>query len=65
MCTELLDAIRSAGASDIEDILQVAIERKRQLFPDWEILYLAIPKNNEEKRKLTIDYIQQWCRKQP
>ena len=60
MYNELIETIDSANAFDIEDILCAAIERKRQLFPDWDILYLAVQKNNESERKLTLDCILQW-----
>lgn len=57
MHTELINSIRSAQASEIEDILHFALERKRQLFSDWDILYLAIPKNDEQERRHTLEYL--------
>ena len=51
--------ILTANSSDIEVILHAAIKRKRQLFPDWDILYLAIPKHDAEERQTTLDYLQQ------
>ena len=61
MYTELISVIQSADASELEDILDAAIKRKRELFPDWDILYLAIPKNDADERMRTYDYIRQWC----
>ena len=61
MLTELFKTIQSADASDIDDILHIAIERKRYLFPDWDILYLAVPKNDKEAQSKTLEYIQKWC----
>ena len=57
MHNELITAIRSANASEIEDILHLAIEKKRQLFPDWDIIYLALPKTDKYERKRTLDYL--------
>lgn len=59
MYTDLLETILTANPSDIEVILHAAIERKRLLFPDWDILYLAIPKHDAEERQATLDYLQQ------
>ena len=61
MYTELISVIQSADASELEDILDAAIKRKRELFPDWDILYLAIPKNDVDERMRAYDYIRQWC----
>lgn len=38
---EVLRVIAQADGDFVEEILTAAIARKRQLYPDWEILYLA------------------------
>ena len=38
---EVLNAIAAADEDFIEDILTAAMKRKQQLYPDWDIRYLA------------------------
>lgn len=38
---ELISAIMRANEDEIEKILRTAIRRKRELYPDWEIIYQA------------------------
>ncbi len=40
---KVLLEISEADDDFIEDILTVAMKRKQQLYPDWEIRYLAVP----------------------
>jgi len=45
MCMEeLLKTIEAADTVQIEDILAAAMRRKRELYPDWEIVYCAARK---------------------
>lgn len=46
----LIFAITQANEDEIEKILQAAIRRKRELYPDWEITYQANLKNNGDSR---------------
>lgn len=50
----ILAKIHKAGAEDMEPLLQAVIHRYQQLYPDYEILYLALPRD-PEKRKQTLD----------
>lgn len=38
---EMISAIMQANEDEIEKILRIAIRRKRELYPDWEITYQA------------------------
>lgn len=55
---ELCQRIRHAGPEEINDILQTAFERYRILFPNDEILYLSLPKNNPQERQRLLQMIQ-------
>ncbi len=46
---EIRKAIAEADAMAIEEYLDVALNRKRELYPNWDIWYYAEPKENEEK----------------
>ncbi len=55
---ELCQRIRLANPEEINDILQAAFERYRILFPNDEILYLSLPKNNPQERQRLLQMIQ-------
>ena len=48
---EILSAISQADEDFIEDILTAAMKRKQQLYPDWDIRYLAVPRTGEERQR--------------
>ena len=39
--TDAIRYIRAANPEQIDDILEAAIRRKRELYPGWEIIYYA------------------------
>lgn len=51
----ILYYIRKAKRNQIDDFLTNARKRKEELFPGWEIIYLALPKENRKKR---IEYME-------
>lgn len=48
MLEQVLQEIRRADAKEIDEILDAVLERRRQLYPGWEMVYLAAPKQNPE-----------------
>ncbi len=54
---EILKKIEEADPGEIDELLSTAIERKRELFPDWEILYLAMAKKDTEKWKEILEQV--------
>ncbi len=54
---EVYRKIEEAGLEEVDELLGAAIDRKRELFPDWEILYLAMPKGDTQKWKETLGQI--------
>lgn len=57
---DFVEMIRSADADDLERILTAALERKRQMFPQWDIIYLALPKYDEAERVATLEFVRKW-----
>ncbi|MGM9659569.1 MAG: hypothetical protein ACI3WQ_03115 [Faecousia sp.] len=47
---ELISAIMQANEDEIEKILRTAIRRKRQLYPDWNIIYQATLRSGAGER---------------
>lgn len=45
----ILRCIREADAKEIDEILNAATERRRQLFPDWEMVFFARPKQTPQE----------------
>ena len=48
---EILSAIAQADEDFTEDILTAAMKRKQQLYPDWDIRYLAAPRTERERQR--------------
>ena len=48
---QLIKAIRGADRNEIGDLLAAAMERYREVFPDWSIIYYAIENKNRRKYK--------------
>ena len=62
---EVIDRITQAEAGEIQEYVAAAFNRYRQLYPEWDITYMAIPKNDPEDRKRTIQYmIEMLCKEQ-
>ena len=54
---KVLESIRNADTTEIGDILEAAVQRKRELYPEWEMVYLALPKNDPQERKRTLEWV--------
>ena len=48
---QLIKAIRGADRNEIGDVLAAAMERYREVYPDWSIIYYAIENKNRRKYK--------------
>ena len=42
--------LRSANVKQVDAVLKAAGERRGGLFPQWEVIYLSLPKNDPEQR---------------
>ena len=60
--SQFLREIEKMDSTELGAILHAAMERHRVLFPDWETVCLALPKNNLEMRemylKIMIEYLE-------
>ena len=59
---KLLLRIEYAEHEEIDPIMDALQRRYKRLFPDWEIVFLSVPTENEEATKkqgrLMIEFIQ-------
>lgn len=53
----VLQYIRKMNALEIDQAMNALISRKRELYTDWEIFYLAIPKNDPAQRRQTLEML--------
>ena len=61
--SELVKAIHAADDTQIRLVIDAVIERFARMYPDWEILFCSLPKNDPEARRIhaqrLIDYLRQ------
>ena len=55
---KLLSQIHQADGAALDDIAKALTDRYNTLFPDHEILYLALPKDDPKERKRLLKLIQ-------
>ena len=53
----ICEYISRAGAETVDQILDAAFKRRRELFPDWDMIYFALPKNNPKERKMILEQV--------
>lgn len=58
----ILERIDAAPASEIDWIINVALERKRELYPEWDIYYMAVPREKGEMRRKNLESIQRFLK---
>ncbi len=51
---QIMERIKQANPEETNQLLNAAMDRKRELFPEWEISYLAMPKKNTSQWKRTL-----------
>ena len=54
----ILERIDAATVSEIDWIINVALERKRELYPEWDIYYMAVSRTKGEMRRKNLESIQ-------
>ena len=61
----LINEINNTDRSNINDVLNAAINRYRQLYPDWEISLISIEKESDRDSEIEkmIELLNN-CRKQ-
>lgn len=53
----IMKEIEAANPVQVEALMDAVFARKRSLFPDWEIFYIALPKGNWEQREQMLKII--------
>ena len=56
---EIIEQIMKADTSRIDDLLHAVFERKRTLYPQWDILYPAIPRDDWDERRRILESVLQ------
>ena len=65
MLDDVLAFTKNTDGIQVELILNAVLDRKRELFPDWDIQYLAVPKHDSREGQLTLEYIIRWMNAGP
>ena len=51
---EVIRAIEKADREDIQDILHAAMERYRELYPEWKMQFISVDPNATDERSMKI-----------
>ena len=51
---QVLTFIHQADDTQINEIIQAVVKRYARVFPDWEVIFLSLPRNNPAKRREMI-----------
>lgn len=51
---EVIRAIEQTDVENIQDLVQAAMKRYRELYPDWRMLYLSAKADATDERSLAI-----------
>lgn len=49
--------IKCADAELIETVLDAVYKRKEELFPEWEIIYVALPRKSRDERRGYLEWM--------
>ncbi len=51
--------IRNSDWNDVDEIFEIALDMKRLVHPEWEIVYFAFDKSDkEQEKKRIIEFIE-------
>ena len=56
LLNEAISFILQANDMEIHEIMEAVSARYQNAFPDWDVVYIALPKNDTEARKRILDY---------
>lgn len=54
---EVIKRIEEADTAEIDEVLRAVGQRLRNMFPDWETVYLALPRNNPDERRRILKLV--------
>lgn len=60
--SELMQLVLQATEMELQQIITAIMHRYDELFPDWEVTYLALP-NDPVQREIAIESTMQFLRK--
>lgn len=63
--SELEDVLTKIGQleeGEIGEAAQAVIRRYGKLFPDWEVIYFALPRGNAEQRRKNLQALTEFLR---
>ena len=46
------DYIKTAKPEELDQILQAVLARYREVYPDWEIMFLSLDKKENKKKQI-------------
>ena len=52
---ELIDRVDDLAPGELMPVLDAVLERYKELFPEWEIIYAAIPKEASPERTAFLE----------
>ena len=53
---QVLTYIHQADDLQVNEIIQAIVSRYREVYPDWDITFLSLPRNDPEERNHLIQY---------
>ena len=60
----LMEEIAQAGSEKLDEILSAVEARYKVLFPEWEVVYLALSRNDPQERSRQLDFMVEFLRRQ-
>ena len=61
---EVLEWMHQADDLEMDEIRQAVIVKYAQLFPDWDIMYVAVPKCDPVECRNTVESVIEMLKKQ-
>lgn len=59
---EVLTKIRQADDIEINQIINAVTQRYKEVFPDWEVTFLSLPKNDPDACLRELELIAEFVR---
>lgn len=56
---EIFEILEESTAAEVDEYLDAVLNRKQELYPDWEFIYLALPTNDPQERERIIGKVRE------
>ena len=60
---EIFKKIRRADDAEINEIIDALTQRYKEVYPDWEIMFLAMPRNDPDACLRRLEQIADFIRR--